>query len=76
MTDISEAEKNRRINFARLVGKGYYPRRPEHTTMYAPSGGGSLSYVLLPRDARLPLQSTAEFVNLPTRTKLQDGSSC
>ena len=74
MTDVPEAEKKRRANFERMVGKGYYPQRPAHTIMYAPSGNSSLSYLVL-RDPRLPLQSTASFVNLAMRTKLQDGSS-
>jgi hypothetical protein len=75
VTEISDAENRRRSNFDRLVGKGYYPKRPAHTTMYAPSGTGTMTYVLLPGDVRLPLPTQGKFANIDSRTKLQEGPS-
>jgi len=75
VTEISDAEKRRRSNFDRLVRKGYYPKRPGHTTMYAPSGTGTMSYVLLPGAVKLPLPRQAEFANIASRTEVHEGPS-
>ena len=62
---ISDAERTRRGIFARLVEKGYLPKRPTRTDMYGFTGAGKLPCVALPADKRFPLKTFVKSVNLP-----------
>lgn len=75
MTNIPEEEKTRRQLFAVFEDKGLVSPRPEHTTMYAPSGSGALPYRRFPDDQKSPSRHSAKIAFLPERTKLQDGPS-
>ncbi len=72
---VSEAEKNCREKYKKLVELGFFPKPLPRHLIYSHGDKARLPFVRLTAEGNLPARETGTFVHIPERTALKTGRS-